>query len=144
MTGADTASVRERKEIDDDIGRKMRVPESTIIGNECRINRDTSFGEMCVLGDNVRIKSSLGNNVNIGDDCDIQAKLIGDNVRIGTGVSIQHDVVVRPGVIIPDNWLIPYGCVVNPGIGGLPVVVTPAPSFRCNINGQLSTGGRGW
>jgi NDP-sugar pyrophosphorylase family protein len=143
-------------------GYLVEVPESTSIGKNSHIYSGVRLGMNCRLGDAVTIEhgSRLGNKVTVGNDTEIQGNsivmsdviicsncnlngvVIAEDVFISNDVEIGPNTDVRKGVRIPSNWKIPADCIVNPGIDGFPVVIPKPQSFRCNVNGTISTGYR--
>lgn len=135
----------------------VTIADGVTLGWNCR-----SVGQRCVIGEEVELESSIGDDVRIGAKSDIDRCTIGDNIRIGSGcvirdstindgVAIGNNVVIgagctlRKNVHVPDNWEIPGGAIVNPGLRGFPVVLYHQPKFKCNVQGSLTAGGgNGW
>lgn len=142
-------------------GSKYEVPSSTTVndhkvwlgwgfslGEDCTIEDGSSIqgqlGDRCEIGRGVQIESRsvLGNDVTVGPKTTIgESCTIGDDVAVGDGCEIGNRVRIQPGVIIPDNWYIPNGTILNPGPGSTPVPITPQASFRCNVQGNIRAGG---
>lgn len=101
------------------------------LGNRCEIGRGVQIGSRSKLGDDV----TVGSGTTIGESCEI-----GDGVIIGANCEFDSNVRIQPGVIIPDNWYVPSGTILNPGPNGTPVPITPQKSFRCNVQGSLRAG----
>jgi UDP-3-O-[3-hydroxymyristoyl] glucosamine N-acyltransferase len=130
----------------------VEVGKGVVLGWDCE-----SIGEGCVIGPGVRLDSSLGTSVTIGENANIKSCKLGNNLAIGSksrieaGAIIEDDVSVgsnvhigrnchvRKGTVIPDNWMIPNDCIVNPGTDGAPVVIVQ-PTFRCNVQGNIRAG----
>jgi acetyltransferase-like isoleucine patch superfamily enzyme len=96
--------------------RKISVPDSTIIGQNVKINCDTFIlGENCYIGNNVRINC---NSFNSGDYL-----YLADGVEVGRGgsygpnsiVSIGHNVGIFESTIINPSESVTIGN--NSGIG---------------------------
>lgn len=136
-------------------GGKLTVPASTtiggifatnssliVIGKNCTFGANTyidarEIGEGCTFEDEIVVRKdcSIGNHVTIGSNSYIAEQCrIADNVTIGERTHLEPEIFVQPGVIIPDDWRIPRGAIVNPGLNGFPVVIMPAtPALRCNV-----------
>lgn len=148
------------KFINPDKPEKGQVPESVTFGVEFEGAIHASIGPGCdfgdyvslnwssiVIGDDVRVGNyvvlkarNVGDCVTIGDNCVFESDVVIESgVAIGSNVYLASRVKVKSGVVIPDHWEIPFGCIVNPGPNGFPVVIPPYPQFHCNV-----TANRNW
>lgn len=123
-------------------GKDFAGAGSAIIAVGCKFGDNVrlgygpmTIGEHVIVGNSVNVKAdTIGVRVTIGNNCDIgHHAILEDNVQIGNNVIIGPNVKLKEGVVVPSNWEIPYGCIVNPGLYGLPVVISPQPQFRCNV-----------
>lgn len=156
-----TTEETDTKVVINKLGYEMVVPATTIVGDrQVVVCWGSKLGEYCDLGRNSRVEGKLGdrvtlgtlstvgtdtvvgNDVEIGDETTIgDGCVIGDDVVIGNKCIIEARVHVQPGVIIPNNWRVPSGIILNPGPGGTPVPITPQASLRCNVQGTIRAAG---
>ena len=79
----------------------MGIPASVNIGN--------------IIASRMKIKISLGNNVNIENNCTLYSCTIDDGVLIGfksivlEGARIERGAVIGPNSVVPPGRLIPGG-----------------------------------
>ena len=126
---------------------------TSIISSSAQIEAETSLGEFCVVGENVKIGHGcvIGNHVNIHDD-----SIIGDNIRIDDNTIIgklpmkaANSAVTKdqslPPCELADNCIVGSGVIIYRGCEiGQKVLIADMATLRENVSiGEFTIVGRG-
>jgi mannose-1-phosphate guanylyltransferase len=120
--GTPSAYLDAQRTLLDNMDMKEKVPENmnikqpVIMGKNCSIDEGAKIGPYAVLGDNITVhrgtviyNSAIFSNTTIGSNNEIKDALVGygctieDDMKIGAGVMIGDNQVLRGGNEIPPN-----------------------------------------
>lgn len=105
----------------------VRISPESSIGRNIKIGKGSVFKGNCIIGDSCRfgcrvraVSVKIGIGVRIGDDAVLKKGVrlghwvvVGKGSVVGHGAQIGDGTKVMPGVRIPSGWHIPASCIIN-------------------------------
>lgn len=133
-----------------EVGENVTIEDYCVIGKP---PKGKEPGELkTIIGDNVTIRSNtviyagnqIGNNFQTGHHVMLREKnKIGDNVSIGTGSCIEHNIVIENGVrlhsqvFIPEYSELKEGCWVGPNVVVTNAKYPKSSNVKENLDGAI-------
>lgn len=93
------------------VSSKAVVWNNLQIGDNVFISEDTGIQPFVKIGNNnILIGPRVGHHSSIGDDCLLSCCYLAGKVRIGNGVFIALNAMIKQGVTVADHNIIGMGC----------------------------------